>query len=170
MSGQDIRSVTAKRYHLRSADEMRMLFADLPEAVENAAAIGQRSGFMAKGRKPLLPHFGTQEGRSEADELRAQAREGLEARLDKIGVPDEALDGGVSRKTYEERLEYELDVIDNMGFPGYFLIVADFIKWSKSQGIPVGPGRGSGAGSVVAWSLTITDLDPLRFGLRSEEP
>src|SRR3546814_11518907 len=81
MSGQDIRSVTAKRYHLRSADEMRMLFADLPEAVENAAAIGQRSGFMAKGRKPLLPHFGTQEGRSDADELRAQAREGLEARL-----------------------------------------------------------------------------------------
>src|SRR3546814_5735211 len=88
---------------------------------------------MAKGRKPLLPHFGTQEGRSEADELRAQAREGLEARLDKIGVPDEALDGGVSRKTYEERLEYELDVIDNMGFPGYFLIVADFIKRSEEH-------------------------------------
>src|SRR3546814_17106261 len=88
MSGQDIRSVTAKRYHLRSADEMRMLFADLPEAVENASAIGQRSGFMANGRKPLLPHFSKQEGRSEADELRAQARAGLTARLDKIGVLD----------------------------------------------------------------------------------
>ncbi len=92
--------------------------------------------------------------------MRVQSREGLADRLEALGLAD-----GFTREDYEKRLEYELDVITGMDFPGYFLIVADFIKWAKVQGIPVGPGRGSGAGSVVAWSLTITDLDPLRFNL-----
>ncbi len=126
----------------------------------------------ARGRKPILPTFVTaaKKGASaeeiqaaEADELRRQAREGLEKRLTAHPHAD-----GFTREDYDKRLAYECDVIAQMKFPGYFLIVADFIKWSKSNGIPVGPGRGSGAGSVVAWALTITDLDPLRFGLLFE--
>ncbi|MGE3623262.1 MAG: DNA polymerase III subunit alpha, partial [Bdellovibrionales bacterium] len=113
--------------------------------------------YMPPARPPILPAFPTAEGRSEAEELRAQAHAGLKARI--------AADGIADGKTYTERLDYELDVIIKMGFAGYFLIVSDFIKWSKEHGISVGPGRGSGAGSVVAWSLLITDIDPIRFGL-----
>ena len=153
---------TARRFHLRSTEEMRELFADLPEAFENASRIAKRCAFKVKTRKPILPPFQTGDGRSEAEELRHQAWQGLEARLESLGVEGDA------RKPYEERLEYELGIIEKMQFPGYFLIVSDFINWAKEQGIPVGPGRGSGAGSLVAYSLRITDLDPLRFGLLFE--
>ncbi len=147
--------------YLKTPDEMRNLFADLPEAIANTVEIAQRCAVKSEMRKPILPRFG-EEGRSEDDELRLQAMSGLE---DRLGAADKLYAG---REAYFERLVYELGVIEKMGFPGYFLIVADFIKWAKVQGIPVGPGRGSGAGSLVAWSLTITDLDPLRFGLLFE--
>ena len=146
-------------HRFKTAAEMRTLFADLPEAVDNTLAVAQRCAFMPKTSEPLLPAF-DRDG-DEADLLRRQAREGLEERLGDHG--DEAGKG-----TYRERLEYELDMIIRMKFAGYFLIVSEFITWAKGQGIPVGPGRGSGAGSVVAWALSITDLDPLRWGLLFE--
>lgn len=154
---------TSRRYAMLSPQEMNDLFRDLPEAMGNARALPQRLAFSVEDRKPILPAFNTEENRNEAEELRHQAEQGLAARLEKEGITDEA---EIAR--YRERLDYELKVIENMGFPGYFLIVADFIQWSRSQGIPVGPGRGSGAGSVVAWALTITDLNPFRFGLLFE--
>ncbi len=147
-------------YCFKSAAEMRALFADLPEACDNTLVIAKRCAFMPALRKPILPAFSTAAGRDESQELRAQAQDGLKARLDAAGTSD--------RVAYEERLVFELDTIIKMGFAGYFLIVSDFIKWSKQNGVAVGPGRGSGAGSVVAWSLLITDLDPLRFGLLFE--
>ncbi|NIJ20162.1 DNA polymerase-3 subunit alpha [Sphingomonas naasensis] len=147
---------------MKPATEMKSLFADLPEAIANTLVVAQRSAYAAPKRKPILPSLaGDREG--EAAMLREQARQGLEMRLAKAGIT--AAD---ERQLYAERLEFELDVIIQMGFPGYFLIVADFIKWAKAHDIPVGPGRGSGAGSVVAWVLTITDLDPLKLGLLFE--
>ena len=157
-------------HYFKPAAEMIALFEDLPEAVDNTLQVARRCAYAAPARPPILPSFDTSEGRNEADELRAQAREGLEARLAQCVVRSDM--GEVERedatRPYRERLEYELDIIVQMKFPGYFLIVADFIKWAKENNIPVGPGRGSGAGSVVAWSLLITDLDPLRFGLLFE--
>ena len=157
-------------HRFKTAAEMRALFADLPEAVNNTLAIAQRCAFMPQPHAPLLPSYPTQGGRDEGEELRANAREGLTRRLEAqvftAGVDDETRERVA--KPYWQRLDYELDVIIKMGFAGYFLIVADFIQWAKGQGIPVGPGRGSGAGSVVAWALTVTDLDPLRFGLLFE--
>ncbi len=156
------RRVTAEHW-FKPAAAMRELFADLPEACDNTLAIAQRCAVMAETRKPLLPVCPkVRLGSTEDETVRAMAREGLVRRMDAAGADD------ATRATYTERLEYELGVIAGMGFPGYFLIVADFIQWAKGQGIPVGPGRGSGAGSVVAWALTITDLDPLRFGLLFE--
>ncbi|MFY8146528.1 MAG: DNA polymerase III subunit alpha, partial [Rhodobacter sp.] len=137
--------------------EMCALFADLPEALENTVEIARRCAFAAQKRKPILPKFAD----DEVAELRRQAREGLRDRLAVIAHAASVAD-------YEARLEFELGVIEQMGFPGYFLIVADFIKWAKAQRIPVGPGRGSGAGSLVAYALTITDLDPLRYKLLFE--
>ena len=153
---------STRRYHMRSAEEMRALFSDIPEAYENACLIPMRLRFMVGGRKPILPPFATEGGRSEVEELRAQSWEGLEEKLTMYGIE------GEKRKVYEDRLEFELGIIERMGFPGYFLIVSDFIKWAKAHDIPVGPGRGSGAGSLVAYSLKITNLDPLRFGLLFE--
>ncbi|MGN6374463.1 MAG: DNA polymerase III subunit alpha [Sphingomonas sp.] len=152
---------------MKPADAMRTLFADLPEAIANPRVVAQRCAVAAPKRKPILPSLaGDREG--EAAKLREDARAGLDMRLAKI----EALAGQPltteERKAYQVRLEFELDIIVQMGFPGYFLIVADFIKWAKDHDIPVGPGRGSGAGSVVAWALTITDLDPLQLGLLFE--
>ena len=145
---------------MKPGDEMVRLFEDVPEAIANTLVVAQRCAVMAPWRKPILPSLaGDREG--EAEMLRRDARAGLEARL-------AAMDGPVDRQAYFDRLEFELDIIVGMGFPGYFLIVADFIKWAKEHGIPVGPGRGSGAGSVVAWALTITNLDPLRLGLLFE--
>ena len=147
---------------VKSAEMMAELFADLPEATANTLVIAQRCAFAPPRRKPILPSLaGDQE--AEARMLADDARAGLEARLASYeGLTEE------QRSIYRERLEFEAGVIVRMGFPGYFLIVADFIKWAKAQGIPVGPGRGSGAGSLVAWSLTITDLDPIRLGLLFE--
>jgi len=157
-----IQSSSSRRFHMRSAAEMKALFADIPEAYENAIMLARRCAFMVKGRNPILPPFQTEGGRTEAEELRIQARDGLNRRLDYLQIAEE------DRAQYRERLEYELGVIEQMEFPGYFLIVSDFIRWAKGRGIPVGPGRGSGAGSLVAYSLEITDLDPLRFGLLFE--
>ncbi|THD36666.1 MAG: DNA polymerase III subunit alpha [Sphingomonas sp.] len=150
---------------MKPAKDMRTLFADLPEAIANTLVIAQRCAVAAPKRKPILPSLaGDRDG--EAEMLRAAAREGLQKRLDRI-VELETREYGWEQE-YRDRLEFELDVIISMGFPGYFLIVADFIQWAKSNDIPVGPGRGSGAGSVVAWSLTITDLDPIKLGLLFE--
>jgi DNA polymerase-3 subunit alpha len=154
---QEPRRRLTPQHGLKSEGEMAALFADLPEALENTVEIARRCAFMVKKRAPILPRFAD----DEVQELRRQAREGLAARL--AVVPPSA-----ERAVYEARLDFELGIIEQMGFPGYFLIVADFIKWAKAQGIPVGPGRGSGAGSLVAWALTITDLDPLRYSLLFE--
>lgn len=153
------RKVTGHHY-LKSPEQMLELFADIPEAIENTLIIAQRCAYRSEKRKPILPHFGDG-SLSEADILAQKAKDGLKQRLDNIEMAD-------TEEAYFERLDFELNIIANMGFPGYFLIVADFIQWAKEQGIPVGPGRGSGAGSVVAWALTITDLDPLRYGLLFE--
>ncbi|MES2333780.1 MAG: DNA polymerase III subunit alpha [Pseudomonadota bacterium] len=141
----------------KSEAEMVALFADLPEALESTVEIARRCAYAAEKRKPILPRFAD----DEVQELRRQANEGLQARL-KV-IPHSA-----TPEDYQARLDFELDVIEGMGFPGYFLIVADFIKWAKDRHIPVGPGRGSGAGSLVAYALTITDLDPLRYALLFE--
>lgn len=165
----DRRKVTPEHY-FKSAQEMVELFADIPEAINNTLVIAQRCAFLLKPIAPILPPFETESKRPEADELAAQAKEGLEWRLEKF-VYEEGLDDAEKEKIagpYHERLEFELGIINQMGFPGYFLIVSDFIKWAKEQDIPVGPGRGSGAGSVVAWALKITDLDPLALGLLFE--
>ena len=160
VSDNDRRQVTVE-HRFKTRAEMIALFKDLPEAVENTIEIARRCTYRPRATKPMLPRF-ARDG-DEAAELRRQAQEGLRARLDVHGVAP-----GMSEEDYKKRLAFELDVIVNMKFPGYFLIVADFIKWAKAQRIPVGPGRGSGAGSLVAWALTITDLDPMRFGLLFE--
>ncbi len=184
LASEERRRLTPLHY-FRTPAEMRAAFADLPEAVDMTAEVAMRCHFRPLPRKPILPRFtgtprrdgadaapameGGEEGvprdaeESEAAELRRQAGEGLKRRLEAEGMAP-----GFTLEDYERRLEYELDVIIQMGFPGYFLIVADFIKWAKARDIPVGPGRGSGAGSLVAWVLTITDLDPLRYGLLFE--
>ncbi|MFQ5773201.1 MAG: DNA polymerase III subunit alpha [Kiloniellaceae bacterium] len=154
-------------HRFKSAEEMARLFADLPEAVDNTLVIARRCAYVPDEVAPILPAFPTECGRSETEELRARAEAGLKARLEtQVFAPDmdEAARQAAAR-VYRERQNYELGIIEQMGFPGYFLIVADFIQWAKQRGIPVGPGRGSGAASVVAWALTITDLDPLRWGL-----
>jgi len=153
-----------KGCYLVEPEEMEARFADIPEAIANTVEIARRASFMLEPATPSLPAFPTEGGESEEDALRAQARAGLAAR---IGGKND-FDLADTREAYEARLDYELDIIVSMGFPGYFLIVADFIGWARSQDIPVGPGRGSGAGSLVAWALGITDIDPLRFGLLFE--
>jgi DNA polymerase-3 subunit alpha len=145
------------QHYLKSEAEMCALFADLPEALENTVEIARRCAYMAAKRKPILPRFAD----DEVQELRRQANEGLQARL-------KVIPHATTPEDYQARLDFELDIIEKMGFPGYFLIVADFIKWAKAHDIPVGPGRGSGAGSLVAYALTITDLDPLRYALLFE--
>ena len=145
------------QHYFKSEREMATLFADLPEALENTVEIAKRCAFKVYKRPPILPKFAD----DEVAELRRQAQEGLKFRLSIIPH-------AVSIEDYEARLEFELGIIEGMGFPGYFLIVADFIKWAKDNGIPVGPGRGSGAGSLVAYALLITDLDPLRYSLLFE--
>ncbi|BAK66951.1 DNA polymerase III alpha subunit [Sphingobium sp. SYK-6] len=158
----DERPKSSPESWMKPADQMVALFDDLPEAIANTLVVAQRCAVMAPKRKPILPSLAGDRAGEEA-QLRQDAMAGLEARLAALDITDEA-----ARRPYFERLEFELGVIIQMGFPGYFLIVADFIKWAKAQDIPVGPGRGSGAGSVVAWALTITDLDPLQLGLLFE--
>ncbi|AMG74336.1 DNA polymerase III subunit alpha [Sphingopyxis granuli] len=156
------RRVSSPEAWLKPAEAMEDAFSDLPEAIRNTLVVAQRCAFMAPKRKPILPSLaGDREG--EAAQLARDAHAGLEARL--ALYPDLSEE---ERNAYVARLDFEVGVITQMGFPGYFLIVADFIKWAKAHDIPVGPGRGSGAGSLVAWSLTITDLDPLKLGLLFE--
>ncbi|MFN9738478.1 MAG: DNA polymerase III subunit alpha [Pseudomonadota bacterium] len=153
-----------EQQYLKTPGEVAALFGDLPEALENAVELAKRCNLELSFGRYHLPAFPVPDlAESEPDYLRRRAREGLVRRLDRPGPAP-----GHPRSAYEERLSLELDVIVKMGFPGYFLIVADFIGWAKENGIPVGPGRGSGAGSLVAWALAITDLDPLRYELLFE--
>ncbi|WP_206378287.1 DNA polymerase III subunit alpha [Sneathiella limimaris] len=157
-------------HYFKSAEEMAELFSDLPEAISNTLVIARRCAFASPARDPILPAFGDGASLDEAGQLELMAKEGLEKRLIEEVFTDDMDEETRQAKgsEYRERLDFEISVINQMGFPGYFLIVSDFIQWSKEHDIPVGPGRGSGAGSVVAWALTITDLDPLRFGLLFE--
>jgi DNA polymerase-3 subunit alpha len=157
-------------HRFKTRAEMALLFADIPEALASTVEIAERCSFRPMTRKPILPLFTVGAGTDAADaasaeaaELRRQAEEGLSRRLSVHGLAP-----GMTEEDYQKRLAFELDVIMRMKYAGYFLIVSDFIKWAKAQGIPVGPGRGSGAGSLVAWVLTITDLDPMRFNLLFE--
>ena len=156
------RRLTPEHY-FKSAAEMRALFADLPEACDNTLVVAQRCAYMPQPRKPILPRYTKLNDRTEEEALREMAGTGLEE-LRTLG----RLADGIDFEKYAQRLKYELDMIVKMGFAGYFLIVADFIQWAKDHDVPVGPGRGSGAGSLVAWALKITDLDPLRWGLLFE--
>ena len=172
IASDDRRRLTSDHY-LKSQSEMAALFADLPEALENTVEIARRCHWYTQTRAPILPRFTGESDdpnidpevalQAEADEMARQAREGLEERLKIFGLAE-----GHTIEEYHERLDYEVGIIVRMKFPGYFLIVSDFIKWAKNQDIPVGPGRGSGAGSLVAYALTITDVDPLRFSLLFE--
>ncbi|MET0941006.1 MAG: DNA polymerase III subunit alpha [Mesorhizobium sp.] len=169
IAADDRRRLSPDNY-LKSQAEMAALFADIPEALDNTIEIARRCSYYPKNRNPILPRFAARDAadadaavKAEAEELARQAREGLAMRLETRGATE-----GYSVEQYRERLEYELGIIARMKYPGYFLIVSDFIKWAKAHGIPVGPGRGSGAGSLVAYALTITDVDPLRFSLLFE--
>jgi DNA polymerase-3 subunit alpha len=168
LSSDDRRQLTAQ-HHFASRSDMMQRFSDLPEALDSTVEIALRCRTRPHAAAPILPRYVTEAPEAvsveeaEALELRRQAEEGLTERLATQGVAP-----GFEEEDYRQRLDLELGVIARMQYPGYFLIVADFIKWAKARGIPVGPGRGSGAGSVVAWALTITDLDPLRFGLLFE--
>jgi DNA polymerase III subunit alpha len=165
--GERRQLTTEHRYKTRA--EMAKLFADLPEALAATVEIAERCAFRPRTLAPILPRFSGLSGNKttaqadEADELRRAARAGLERRLARHPIAP-----GQTAEDYRDRLAFELGVIEKMKYAGYFLIVADFIQWAKAQGIPVGPGRGSGAGSLVAYALTITDLDPIRFGLLFE--
>ena len=167
MTVRERRRVSTEHY-LKSTDEMFELFSDIKEAVINTSIIAQRCAFMPEKKKPILPRFVDESGEDEDDILDRQAHSGLLRRL-----KDEVLKYKVNLNRnpkeveieYTERLEYELGVIKKMGFSGYFLIVSDFVKWSKQHDVPVGPGRGSGAGSLVGWCLYITELDPIKYKL-----
>ena len=163
LAHRDRRRLTPEHF-FKTSQDMARLFADLPEAIDNTWRIAQRCAVMPRLHDPILPAYDDGSGENEGQMLARMAAEGLQERLNALEPsPDTAL-----QQTYRDRLDFELNVIEQMGFPGYFLIVADFIQWAKEQGIPVGPGRGSGAGSLVAYSLTITDLDPIPFNLLFE--
>ena len=149
--------------HLKSAGEMAALFADVPDALDNAVALARRCNLELKLGTYFLPAYPVPSDQTLDSWIRSQSHAGLEARLER-----NPLAAGKTREDYVQRLDFELDTIVRMGFPGYFLIVADFIQWGKANGIPIGPGRGSGAGSLVAWALQITDLDPLPYNLLFE--
>ena len=152
-------------HRFKNADEMAALFVDIPEAISNSLLIAKRCAFMIQDREPILPEYRDPEGRTPEQVLRNQAEQGLTQRIDSL---ESAGKLEFDKQDYIERLNYELSVIIEMGFTGYFLIVSDFINWANDNNIPVGPGRGSGAGSVVAWALRITGLDPLKWGLLFE--
>ncbi|WP_137937229.1 DNA polymerase III subunit alpha [Chitinivorax sp. B] len=159
------RDFTEEQY-FKSTDDMRSLFADVPEALANTVEIAKRCNVTIQLGKYFLPDFPTPDGMTLDDYLAYRAGEGLKERMLQL-FPDD-VERESKREEYEARLKFETDTIIKMGFPGYFLIVADFINWGKNNGCPVGPGRGSGAGSLVAYSLGITDLDPLRYALLFE--
>lgn len=164
VSEENRRKVTPDHY-LKSSDEMVRLFKDLPEAIDNTVKIAQRCSYLLQVVDPILPPFECEDGRDEVAELKHISKEGLQWRLENFvdGFENEDI-----AKPYWDRLDFELNTIIQMGFPGYFLICSDFIRWAKDKDIPVGPGRGSGGGSVVAWALKITDLDPLALNLLFE--
>ena len=151
------REILTNEFYFKSPEEMINLFEDMPDAINNSLEIAHRTAFKVSKSDPRLPRFSGLDSQGETDELVHQAKEGLKVKIQENNISNEEI--------YWDRLKTELDIIISMNFPGYFLIVADFIKWSKSKNIPVGPGRGSGAGSLVAWALTITDLDPIKFNL-----
>ena len=162
---------SCREHYFKSAREMRQLFADIPEALDNTVVIAQRCSFMLEKKPPLLPKYpDTGHGITESKLLYQNASEGLEILLNKyVYQPSDDHDNRSQiHKQYFDRLNYELDIITKMGFSGYYLIVADFIQWSKKNHIPIGPGRGSGAGSIIAWALNITTVDPIYFGLLFE--
>ncbi|HMI93657.1 MAG TPA: DNA polymerase III subunit alpha, partial [Polyangiales bacterium] len=155
----------SEQLYFKNGDEMAALFAELPEAIANTRAIAEMCGGAANpNNKPMLPRFQVPDGLDEPTYFRQVARRGLDRRFEELAL----IGQNVDRDAYRKRLEMEADVIAGMGFPGYFLIVHDFIDWAKEHGIPVGPGRGSGAGSLVAYSMRITDLDPIYHGLLFE--
>ncbi len=158
----DDRRKSSRETWIKTGKQMGEIFADLPEALKNTLVVAQRCAALAPKRDPILPSLAGDRG-AEDQQLRDDALAGLQKRLEIAGITD-----ADQRQIYYDRLTFEADVITSMGFSGYFLIVADFIKWAKEQDIAVGPGRGSGAGSLVAWSLTITDLDPIKLGLLFE--
>lgn len=158
----------SSKQYLRSADEMLALFSDLPSAIENTVEISQRCSVQLDLGNNYLPNFPIPEGSTIESYLSDLSRKGLNERLETLFPDKSAQELEQLRIKYDTRLQVELDVINNMGFPGYFLIVADFIQWAKDNAVPVGPGRGSGAGSLVAYALKITDLDPLEFELLFE--
>ena len=151
------REILTNEFYFKSPEEMIELFNDMPQAINNTLEIAYRTSFKVSRSEPRLPRFSGLDSEGETNELITQAKEGLKKKIVENKI--------INEEVYWDRLNNELDIIISMNFPGYFLIVADFIKWSKSRGIPVGPGRGSGAGSLVAWALTITDLDPIKFNL-----
>ena len=169
ISNSSRKRLTSEHY-FKSTAEMVELFKDLPEAVENTITIAKRCSFMPKTLDPILPKFVSAGADNEEVDLRLKSFAGLEKRFQEnvFTMDSDEYSLEEKKKLYKERLQTELSIINQMGFPGYFLIVADFIQWAKKTGIPVGPGRGSGAGSLVAWSLLITDLDPIRWGLLFE--
>lgn len=167
---EENRKKNSPEQYFKNYEQFLELFKDLPEAIANTINIAKKCHTMAFERSPTLPKFSTEVNFDEAHELRNQSLEGLKMRLKSKFLIEES-DAETQQKIekhYFERLEYELGIIIKMNFSGYFLIVSDFIKWAKNNEIPVGPGRGSGAGSIIAWSLQITDLDPIRFGLLFE--
>ena len=151
------REILTNEFYFKSPEEMIELFNDMPQAINNTLEIAYRTSFKVSRSEPRLPRFSGLDSEGETNELITQAKEGLKKKIVENKI--------INEEVYWDRLNSELDIIISMNFPGYFLIVADFIKWSKSRSIPVGPGRGSGAGSLVAWALTITDLDPIKFNL-----
>lgn len=162
VTSDDEREKSNPEYYMKSSDEMRKLFSDLPEAYENTSIIAQRCSFLLTPKKPIMPEVHTENGETQDDKLKKMAETGLEARL--RAFKDQENYESI-REHYYERLNYELDMIKKMGFSGYFLIISDYVQWAKAHNIPVGPGRGSGAGSLVAYSLTITNVDPIKFKL-----
>lgn len=159
---EEDRKTSSPEFYFKSQDEMCDLFSDLPEAIANTVILAERCSFMLTKQKPLMPIFKPESGKSQDDELHDMAVAGLEEKLKKFESQEDYPD---IRKQYYEQLNYELGIIQKMGFSGYFLIVADYVRWAKSQNIPVGPGRGSGAGSIVAWCVKITEVDPIHFKL-----
>jgi DNA polymerase-3 subunit alpha len=173
-AGEYVSNENRKRYlptnRWRSEDEMIQLFKDIPEAIENTVNIAKRCNYLSKKVEALLPIFVCPDGKTQDEFITEEAYKGLHERMEaQVYTPQMSPEERLEiDKKYYARLDYELCVIKRMGFPGYFLIVSDFIRWSKTHGVPIGPGRGSGAGSIVAWSLKITDLDPIRLDLLFE--
>ena len=157
---QTNRKVSNSEIYFKTSEQMIDIFEDIPEIIENNFRIALKCNYYPKEILPKLPKFLSDQNLSESELLNLKSKEGLLLRLQEMNINSPSI--------YQERLNYELEIINNMGFSGYFLIVADFVNWAKNKEIAVGPGRGSGAGSVVAWSLSITDLDPLQYGLLFE--